>query len=261
MKKLFFNRNNRVLGLIYIFNLVISTFLIFFVFYFLVFKLEGKIGRKLNFSFMIPAFPILLKGFSMSLLLSFSSLFLSLILGAVLYYLNSCDLIFARIVSRVYISLVRGTPLIVQVFLLYYGVFSLFVIKSDFVIGLLIISMFSSAYVAEIIRSGVSSVGKGQFEATKSLGLNNLQAYFYVIIPQSIKIMLPSLTGQLVSIIKDTSILSVISIREFTMVSREISSSYFLTFEVYIPLAIAYLFLTLPISFLSKLLENNLSRT
>lgn len=112
--------------------------------------------------------------------------------------------------------------------------------------------------MSEIIRAGITSIDKGQYESAKSLGFTPLQSYIYIIFPQAYKRILPSLTGQFASIIKDSSLLSIISISEFTMNAQEVNAYTYSTLESYIPLAIGYLILTYPISFWAKRLEDNM---
>ena len=116
-------------------------------------------------------------------------------------------------------------------------------------------SLFSGAYISEIIRAGVNSIGATQRETAKSIGLNKYQTYKYIIFPQVITRVLPPLAGQFASLIKDSSLLSIIAIKEFTMAAREVNSNTFSTIESYLPLAIGYLVLTIPISMLTKYLE------
>jgi polar amino acid transport system permease protein len=116
-------------------------------------------------------------------------------------------------------------------------------------------SLFAGAYIAEIIRSGVESIGNTQRETARSIGLTKGQTYRHIIFPQVITRVLPPLAGQFASLIKDSSLLSIIAIKEFTLAAREINANTFSTLESYIPLALGYLILTIPISMLTKKLE------
>ena len=116
-------------------------------------------------------------------------------------------------------------------------------------------ALFAGAYVSEIIRGAIQSVEVEQFETSLSLGMTNYQMYRYVIFPQAFRRMLPALTGQFASIIKDSSLLSIISISEFTMNAQEVNAYTYSTLESYIPLAIGYLLLTYPISYYTNRLE------
>lgn len=202
---------------------------------------------------------IFLKGYAMTLLISFFSLFLSLFLGVLFGLGQGSPFLPLRYLSLFYIELVRGTPLLVQILIFFYVIANAAGIDNRFVVGVLIMALFSGAYIAEIIRGGVQSIGESQRESARSLGLTPVQTYRFVIFPQVLTRILPSLAGQLASLIKDSSLLSVIAIREFTMAAREMNANTFSTLEAYIPLAIGYLLLTLPISGLTRMLERKFS--
>ncbi|MDC7233345.1 MAG: amino acid ABC transporter permease [Spirochaetales bacterium] len=200
-----------------------------------------------------------LKGYGMTLLLSLCSLGLSLLLGIVFGLGQGSRLLPYRYFSLFYVELVRGTPLLVQMLIFFYVIANAAGLNNRFVVGILIMSIFSGAYIAEIIRGGVQSIGETQRETARSLGFSPYQTYRYVIFPQVITRILPSLAGQLASLIKDSSLLSVIAIKEFTMAAREMNANTFSTMEAYIPLAVGYLLLTLPISRLTRYLERKFS--
>jgi len=128
-------------------------------------------------------------------------------------------------------------------------------LKDRYLSGIIILSIFSGAYITEIIRGGILSISKAQQEAMNAIGFTKFQKYFYIIIPQIIKIILPGLIGQLASLIKDSSLLSIISISEFTLNAQEVNSFTFSTFEAYIPLAIGYFILTGIVNIFGKWIE------
>ncbi|KGE73138.1 amino acid ABC transporter permease [Spirochaeta lutea] len=199
-----------------------------------------------------------IQGFGMTMVMSSVSLILSLVIGIVFGLMQSSRIILLRALAKVYVEVIRGTPLLVQILVFYYLIASAFGISERYTLGILIMSLFSGAYMAEIIRGGINSIGRSQIESARSIGLTRFQIYRYIIAPQVITRILPALAGQLASLIKDSSLLSVISIREFTMAAREVNASTFATLESYIPLAVGYLLLTLPISVISRTLEKRL---
>jgi polar amino acid transport system permease protein len=150
----------------------------------------------------------------------------------------------------------RGTPLLVQILIFYYVTAQAAHIDDRNVAGVLILSIFSGAYISEVIRGGIESVGKSQLESAKAIGLTRAQTYLYVIYPQALRQILPSMAGQFVSIVKDSSLLSVISVNEYTENVKEVNADTFGSLECYILLAAGYLILTLPISFLTRYLES-----
>ena len=130
-----------------------------------------------------------------------------------------------------------------------------FSLNNRYIVGILTLSVFSGAYVSEIIRGGLDSISESQLESAKAIGLSHYQTYRFIVIPQVIKRVLPALAGQFVSLIKDSSLLSIIAISEFTLNAQEVNSYTYSTLESYIPLAFGYFILTFPISLVSAYLE------
>jgi polar amino acid transport system permease protein len=196
-----------------------------------------------------------LNGFMVTIYISIASLVLSMLLGMLFGIGQKSRIIPLRIFSRIYIELIRGTPLLIQILIFYYVIANSMGWENRYIVGVVIMSIFAGAYIAEIVRSGIESVGKSQLEAAKSIGLSHRQTYIYIIFPQVIKNILPPLAGQFASLIKDSSLLSIIAIKEFTLAAREVNADTFSTIESYMPLAIGYLMLTIPISYITKYLE------
>ena len=194
----------------------------------------------------------------MTIYISFFALILSLFIGVFFAYGQNSKVILLRFFSRFYIELIRGTPLLVQILIFFYVFANNLGFNNRYIVGTVILAMFSGAYVSEIIRAGIQSIHKGQYESAKSLGFTPFQVYRYIIFPQAYKRIIPPLTGQFASIIKDSSLLSIISISEFTMNAQEVNAYTYSTLESYIPLAVGYLMLTYPISFWAKKLEERM---
>lgn len=142
-----------------------------------------------------------------------------------------------------------------QIYVFYFVVATAFGVDNKYVLGVIILSVFSGAYLTEIIRAGIESIDSTQLVTAKSLGFTVYQRYKFVIIPQVIKRIMPAIAGQLSSLIKDSSLLSIIAVSEITQNILEISSINFNFIANVIYLAIGYLLLTIPISFLSRRLE------
>ena len=165
-----------------------------------------------------------------------------------------------RNLAVTYVELIRGTPLLVQIFIVYFFIGT--VLNLDrFTAGVAALAVFTGAYVAEIVRAGISSIHKGQMEAGRSLGLTSDQTMRYVILPQAFKRVLPPLAGQFINLIKDSSLVSVISITDLTKAGREVVSSTFSPFEVWFTVALLYLVLTGTLSFLVRRLEVKYARS
>ena len=160
-----------------------------------------------------------------------------------------------RYLSKIYVELVRGTPLLAQILIFFYVVAPAFHVGDRYLVGILTLAFFSGAYISEIIRAGIESVGRSQLESAKAIGLTRAQTYRYVIIPQAVRQTLPPLAGQFVSLVKDSSLLSIIGISEFTLNAEMVNARTYSTLESYLPLAAGYLVLTLPISIWTRRLE------
>ncbi len=197
-------------------------------------------------------------GFFVTLAISFFSLILSLILGILAAAGRRSQSLFFRYLATVYVELIRGTPLLVQILVFFYIIGTAYQLTNRYVMGVLILSVFSGAYVSEIIRAGLDSIPSAQIETARSLCFTRLQTYRYIIIPQLSRIVLPPLTGQFASLVKDSSLLSFIAVNEFTKNVMEADSLNFATFENYTVLAIGYLLITLPISWLTRQLERKM---
>ena len=145
--------------------------------------------------------------------------------------------------AAIYIEFIRGTPLLVQIFIAYFFIGTVFNLSRN-VAGIGALALFAGAYTAEIVRAGIQSISKGQMEAARSLGLTLPQAMIDIILPQALKRILPPLSGQFISLIKDSSLVSVIAITDLTKSGREIITSTFATFEVWLVVAAMYLIIT-----------------
>jgi polar amino acid transport system permease protein len=187
--------------------------------------------------------------------LSLAALAISLLFGLLLAFGRRAPWLPVRAICSVHVELIRGTPLLTQILILYYGVFHLAGLENRTVASLLILSNFAGAYLSEILRSGIESVGASQLESARAIGLTTPQTYRFVIFPQALRQVLPPLAGQFASIIKDSSLLSIIGVEELTQNAQQVASFSYSTLESYVPLAAGYLVLTLPISLWSRWLE------
>jgi polar amino acid transport system permease protein len=201
---------------------------------------------------------ILVSGWLITLAISITSLFLSTLIGVIFALARRSEILPLRYFGHIYVELVRGTPLLVQILVFFYVVADAFHVGNRYLAGILILSFFSGAYISEIVRAGIESIGQSQLESAKAIGLTRPQTYRYVIFPQALRLSLPPLVGQFVSLIKDSSLLSIIAVNEFTQAARDINSITYSTLECYIPLAVGYLILTLPISLWTRSLEKRL---
>lgn len=215
----------------------------------------GAIHVHLEFGFLGQFRTRIFQGFCMTIGLSVASLALSLLIGILSAAGCSSRLLFIRYFCNIYVRFIRGTPLIMQIYLFFYIVGTAWGVENRFVAGVIILSVFEGAYISEIIRGSLLSMEESQLEAARAVGFTKNQTLRYVVLPQLITRTLPALTGQFASIIKDSSLLSMIAVIELTQAIREITAVNFRMFECYLLLGLLYLCLTLPISFISKWLE------
>lgn len=201
---------------------------------------------------------LFMQGFYFTLVASVGSIALGFCLGVVGGLGRVSNSIMARELAALYVGIFRGTPLLVQIYVFYFCLATVVRYDNAMVIGIVTLACFSGAYISEMVRAGIESVDKGQVEAAKSTGLDYWQTMRYIIFPQALKRIIPPVTGQFVSLIKDSSLLSVISVRELTKASEIINATTYKTFEAYLPLAGLYLMLTYPLSYLTRRLEKGM---
>ncbi|HHX8579452.1 TPA: amino acid ABC transporter permease [Vibrio diabolicus] len=199
----------------------------------------------------------LIDGLLVTLNISAISLFFTLVLGLVIALLRLSDSKLGNVIGTTYVEVIRNTPLLVQIYLLYF-VFGPVIGLDRFNTAVLALSLFQGAYTAEIFRAGLNSIPKGQFEAAQTLGLSPFYTYKDVILPQVLQRTLPPLTNEVVSLIKNSSIVSVMAIFDLTTQARNIVSETAMPFEIWFTVAAIYLALTLSLSGLSAWLEHKL---
>jgi len=181
--------------------------------------------------------------------LSAASSIMALFIGLITGLCRISKNLTLRGLAVIYVEFIRGTPLLVQIFIAYFFIGTVFNLNRN-VAGVGALAIFAGAYVAEIVRAGIQSIPRGQMEAARSLGMSVLQSMVHIILPQALKRILPPLAGQFISLIKDSSLVSVIAITDLTKSGREIITSTFATFEVWLTVAAMYLVVT---SLLSQL--------
>ena len=173
-----------------------------------------------------------------------------------------------KIIFSVYVEIIRGTPMVVQALIIYLGVPALlqgygipFRWDNPILAAILVCGVNSSAYVAEIIRSGLQAVEKGQMEAARSLGMGHGQAMRFIIVPQAFRIILPALANEFISLLKETAVLSIISISEITRKSMLWGAATFQYWPAYIGTALVYLSITIPLSRLVAYMERRMAQS
>ncbi len=223
------------------------------------------------------ALPVILKAFPVSLFIVLVSFFIAIPLGLTLSFMKMARLPISRWFATLYVDVIRGTPLFLQILLIFFGLpllpawkaltqavpwlnsTGLFgVTNTMYVRALLVLSLNSAAYLCEIFRAGIQSIPKGQTEAARSLGMTTPQAMTYVIIPQTVRRILPTLMNEFILLFKDTALLAAVGVTEMALRAKELSAATFNT-TPYVVTALFYLVVTVPLGRVVQRLENRLA--
>jgi polar amino acid transport system permease protein len=199
--------------------------------------------------------PQLAVGWLTTLGLSLGAMVVSILVGFTLMIGRRSPWVPVQLFCTGAVEILRGSPLLVQLLVGYYIVATALRIGEPLLVGMVLLGCFEGAYLAEIFRGAVESIGASQREAARAVGFDATQTYRYVIIPQAIRRALPGTTGQMVSLIKDSSLLSIIGIEELVKKVESMNSASYTALEGYLPLALAYLIVTLPLSWYARQLE------
>lgn len=220
----------------------------------------GEFAREfLNMRILWNSVPYLLKGFVMTLKLAVASEACILVLGLMVSLLRISRVKFIRNLAAVYIDVIRGLPLLLQIFLIYFGLGYVGINFSRFWAGVTALTVCYAAYEAEIFRAGIESIHKGQMEAARSLGMGYFRAMRYVILPQAVRRVIPPLSNEFIALLKDTSLLSVIALTEVLYAAREIMGAKANATPL-VGAALCYLMLTLPLMRMVQYMEKRLAR-
>lgn len=187
-------------------------------------------------------------------------LVLTLLIGLVVALLRMSQSLSGRILAVAYLEVIRNTPLLVQVSIFYFVLQPLLGFNNPLWAGIICLSVFEGAFASEVIRAGITSVARGQWEASASIGLSPLKTYRYVVLPQAVPLMLPPMAGILINLVKHSAILSFVAVFELTTEARNLVGDTFMSFEVWFVVGPMYLVLTITLSALVALLERHLAR-
>jgi len=208
---------------------------------------------------MIDALPVLLQGMWLTLLITVISLLIALVIGLVLGIFSITKSKTLRIIATVYVDMIRGTPILVQILFIYFGLPAVTDLSLNaFSAGIIAISINAGAYLVEIFRAGINSIDKGQMEAGRTLGFSYADTMRIIILPQATRRMIPAIVNQFIVSIKDTSLLSVIGIAELTMSGQSIYANNFRAFEILFMVGILYFVLIYILTLFSRWLERRL---
>jgi polar amino acid transport system permease protein len=196
-------------------------------------------------------------GLVITIEISLYSMLLTLVLGLLTALLRMSNSLSGQVLARVYLETIRNTPMLVQIYVFYFVIAPVLGIDR-FWTGVLCLGLFEGSFASEIIRAGINSVPRGQWEAASSVGLSRFSSYRYVVLPQAVPLMLPPMTGVLINLIKHSAIVSVIAVFELTTEGRNIIADTYMAFEVWLTVAGIYLVLTVSLSIFVGYLERRL---
>lgn len=204
----------------------------------------------------VNAFPYLMEGLQVTLYIFAIAIVIGFLIGLVVALFRLAPMKILNWIAKIFVDAIRGTPFIVQLFFIYFGLNSLdFISLDNTTAGIVTVAINAGAYFSEIIRAGIQSIDKGQTEAARSLGLNSTQNMRYIILPQAFRRMLPTITNQAIISLKDTSLLSVIGVADLTQEGRIQASATFDAFNVYLILGIIYFVIIYLLSMLASYVE------
>jgi putative glutamine transport system permease protein len=215
----------------------------------------------LNYSILIEHWDLYMQGFINTLKANFLALIGSLTVGTIIAVFRIAPVRPLNWLGTAYVEFIRNIPLILIVFIFFVGLPAIGIRFDSFTAGTLGLTVYTAAFIAEVIRAGILAVPKGQMEAARSSGLTYLQTMRYIILPQAIKIVIPPMGNQFINLVKNSSVLGVIAGLDLMYFGDLISSETFVTFDVYIFVAMFYLILTVPLSLGVGFLERRLARS
>lgn len=216
---------------------------------------------NLNVDLMIDSLPLLIVGAGITIQITAISVGLGLIIGMFVGIARICNIKVLRALAAIYIDFLRGTPLLVQIFLIYFALPMVVGQRVDpFVAAITACGINSGAYIAEIFRAGIQAIDAGQMEAGRSLGMSWVQTMRYIIVPQAFKNIVPPLGNEFIALLKDSSLVSVIGFEELTRRGQLIIARTYGSLEIWITVALIYLVMTLTISRLVSYMEKRLAK-
>ncbi len=208
---------------------------------------------------------LFLTGLGLTVVISSGAVGIGLILGVIAALFRVSRSVALDQIGRTYVEVVRGTPFLVQLYLWYWCIaqalqlHGLFGPREAAIVGAIGLGVFGGAYIAEVVRGAIESIDRGQWEAARSLGLSHAQALRHVVLPQCARRLLPPLTGEAVSIVKESSLLSIIGVAEITYHAKNLQAREYETWAAFICLAALYLVVTLPLTLLTRRMERRLA--
>ncbi len=211
-----------------------------------------------DYSVVFNNWSFLMRGLQVTLSVSALAVVMGFLIGSVVGLLRLSRVKPLKIIAGAYVEFIRGTPLLVQLAILYFGLPSIGIDLSAFAAAVIGLSVNSGAYVGEIVRAGIQSIDKGQMEAARSLGMSGHLAMIFVILPQAFRRIIPPLVNEFIILIKDSSLLSTIAITELMRAGQHIRARTYADFQIYTAIAVLYFIITFTLSNVLGVLERRL---
>ena len=208
-----------------------------------------------DFRLIIESIPFLLKGALYTVQVSILAIAVGLVLGWLFGVAAVSGVTILRVITFGYVQFIRGTPLLVQIFLIYFGLPALGINVPAYWSGVIALGLNSGGFQAEIVRAGIESIDRGQSEAARSIGMSRFQTLMFILVPQTVRRVIPPLTNELITLVKSSSLLSAIAALELTHAGQLIIARTFAPFEIYAAVALIYLLIVSVLSRASALLE------
>lgn len=216
---------------------------------------------SLDYSIIFAKLDLFFHGTLVTIEVSVISLIIAVIFGIIGALFRTCKIKVLNTIGGFYVWIIRGTPLVVQLFILYFGLPQFGIQLTPMSAGILGLSFNTGAYITEIIRSGIKAIDKGQFEAAQSLGMKNTQLMVRIITPQVAKIITPTMVNQFIITLKNSSLVSLVTITELFRTGETMISTTFRSFEVYTTVAVFYLAMTTILMIFSNYIEKRMARS
>lgn len=212
----------------------------------------------MDINFIIEVLPLFQKALFITLKLACIGIFFSIVIGLICNLLLAKENIFLSSLVNAYIELSRNTPLLIQLFFLYYGLPKFGIKLDEQVCAIIGLSFLGGSYMSEALRAGIEAVHKNQIESGLSLGMNKYQLFRYVIMPQAISVSIPLIAANAIFLVKETSVVGIIAVKELMNLSKTLIGVYYKTYETMFLLIIFYLIILLPLSFLLSYIERKM---
>ncbi|MGL5353573.1 MAG: amino acid ABC transporter permease [Clostridium sp.] len=210
---------------------------------------------NLDYKFIIDNIPMFIDGLAITVKLGFLGIIISFIVGIVTSIIIYFKVPILRNIASGYIEIARNTPLLLQLFFLYYGLTKLGITLSGFSCGVIGLGFLGGGYMAESIRGGLETVSKSQIESGLSLGLSGFKIFLYIVFPQGFSVSVPSLGANCLFLLKETSVVGAIAVADVMFVAKDLIGMYYKTSEALLVLVICYLIILLPMSILIRFIE------